>query len=139
MASAAASASARELALEALPRLGQPEELRRAVEESSALAAWSPAVLQLPERLLPLQRVLLLPLAEAQTARRPAARQPPLDSILVLSRESEAGAAERLGARPPQQALQVQVSEQQVPLLAARRAVAEEAALASQPALPSLL
>jgi hypothetical protein len=103
MASAAASASAREQALEALPRLGQPEELRRAVEESSAVAASSPAVLQLPERLL-LRRVLLLPLGEAQRARR-LARQSPLGSRLVLSQESEAGAAERLGVRLLLQAL----------------------------------
>jgi hypothetical protein len=57
-----------------------------------ALAASLLAVLQPMEQPVRLQ-VLLLPLREAQMARRPAP-QSPRGSRLVVSQESEAGAAE---------------------------------------------
>ena len=69
-----------------------------------ALAASSLEVLQSAEQTVRLQRVLLLPLGQAQMARRPAP-QSPRGSRLVLSQESEAGAAERLEARLLLQAL----------------------------------
>ena len=69
-----------------------------------ALAASSLEVLQSAEQTVRLQRVLLLPLGQAQMARRPAP-QSPRGSRLVLSQESEAGAAERLGVRLLLQAL----------------------------------
>jgi len=76
-----------------------------------------------------LQRVLPLPLGEALMARQ-RARQSPRGSRLVLSLESEAGAAERLGARLLLRALPALFWRPRAPRLDAPRAV--EAARALQ-------
>jgi hypothetical protein len=96
-----------------------------------ALAASSLTVLQPVERPVRLQRVLLLPLGEAQMARRPAP-QSPRGSRLVLSQESEAGAAERPEARLQLRALPALVWRPRAPRLDAPRAVAVKAAWALQ-------
>jgi hypothetical protein len=94
-----------------------------------ALAASSLEVLQSAEQTVRLQRVLLLPLGQAQMARRPAP-QSPRGSRLVLSQESEAGAAERLEARLLLRALPALVWRPRAQRLDAPRAV--EAARALQ-------
>jgi len=131
MASAATSASDRERVLEARRRRGQPQRQKRAVAESMALAVSLLALLQPAERPVRRQRVLLLPRGSAQMARRPAP-QSLRGSRLVLSQESEAGAAERLGAWLLLQALPALIWRRRAPRLDAPRAVA--AARALQPA-----
>jgi hypothetical protein len=101
MAFAAASAWARELALEPLPLVFQPLERWLAAAGLTALAAPPPEVLTAPERPVAPQGASLQP--EWPTAQRAEAQDLPLSSRLVLSQESGAGeAAEQPGARLPQ-------------------------------------